>query len=63
VSLVGLLVAVVVLSLIIWLVQTYIPQPAKMIITIVLVLIVIIWLLDATGILSGGNVFGHGHLR
>jgi hypothetical protein len=64
VTLVGLLVTVVVLSLILWLVQTYIPQPAKMIITVVLVLIVVVWLLDATGILSGGRpLFGGGRLR
>ena len=42
----ALLIAVVVISLVIWLVQQYVPQPGKTIITVVLVLIVCIVLLD-----------------
>ena len=61
-TIVGLIVALVVISLVIWLVQTYIPQPAKMIVTVVLVLVVCVWLLSVSGILPDGPIFGHGKL-
>jgi hypothetical protein len=45
-SLEALLIAILVVSLVIWLIQTYLPQPAKTILTVVLVAIVCIALLD-----------------
>lgn len=62
-TIIGLIVAIVVISLVIWLVQQYVPQPAKMIITVVLVLVVCVWLLSVSGILPAGPIFGRGGLR
>lgn len=54
-SLEALLIAIVVISLVIWLVQTYLPQPAKTIVTVVLVVLVCITLLDR----FAGPLLGH----
>jgi hypothetical protein len=54
----ALLIAVVVVSLVIWLVQSYVPQPGKTIITVVLVLVVCIVLLDK----FAAPLLGHGKL-
>jgi hypothetical protein len=47
-----------VVSLVIWLVQSYVPQPGKTIITVVLVLVVCIVLLDK----FAAPLLGHGKL-
>lgn len=58
-SLLGLLVVIIVIGLIIWLVQLLpIAQPFKNIALVIAVLICIIWLLSATGLVSG-----LGHVR
>ena len=57
-SLIGLLILLIVVSLFLWLIYGVIPMPqtARIIITVVLVVIVIVWLL--------GGVSGTGlHLR
>lgn len=50
-----ILIALVVIGVCLWLVQTYIPMPApiKTVITVVVVLLLVVWLL---------NLFGLGNL-
>lgn len=51
--LINLIVIAAILNLALWLVQTYVSlQPFKMILTVVLVLIIVIWLLTTTGVAS-----------
>ena len=54
-SLIGLIVVLVVIGVILWLVNTYIPMDPKIktILNIVIVIAVILWLLSAFGLLSG----------
>jgi hypothetical protein len=54
-SLVGLLVLLVVVGVALYLVNTYVPMaaPIKTIVNVVVVLVLVIWLLDAVGLLSG----------
>lgn len=67
-SLIGVILTLVIVGIILWLVNTYIPMDAtiKKILNIVVVVIVILWLLNGFGVFSyissntGGNVF-HGH--
>lgn len=56
-SLLGLIFTLVVVGIILWLVNTYIPMDAKIksILNIVVVIIVILWLLAAFGIISSLN--------
>jgi hypothetical protein len=55
VSLLGLLILLVVIGFCLWLVTTYVPMapPIKAIIVAVVVLVLVIYLLQATGLLSG----------
>jgi hypothetical protein len=55
-NIIQVLVVLVVVGLLLWLVQTYIPmaQPIRTVITVVVVLLVCLWLL---------SLFGIGHIR
>ena len=55
-SLVSLVVVLVIVGVILWLINSYIPMDAKIkkILNVVVVIVVIIWLLQAFGIL--GNI-------
>ena len=57
-SLVSLVVVLVIVGVILWLINTYIPMDAKIkkILNVVVVIVVIIWLLQAFGVL--GNIKG-----
>jgi len=57
-SLISLLVVLIVVGVILWLINTYIPMDAKIkkILNVVVVIVVIIWLLQAFGVL--GNIRG-----
>jgi len=52
---ISVLVTLVVVGVVIWLVQTYIPLPApiKTVITVLMVLILCIWLLQTFGVIGG----------
>jgi len=53
-SLISLLVVLIVVGVILWLINTYIPMDAKIkkILNVVVVIVVILWLLQAFGILD-----------
>lgn len=57
-SLVSLVVVLVIVGVILWLINSYIPMDAKIkkILNVVVVIVVIIWLLQAFGVL--GNIQG-----
>jgi len=58
-SLITLIIVLVIVGVILWLVNAYIPMDRKIktILNIVVVILVILWLLRAFGLLSGlGNV-------
>ena len=58
-SLITVIIVLVIVGVILWLVNAYIPmdRKIKMILNIVVVILVILWLLRAFGLLSGlGNV-------
>jgi len=54
-SLVGILLAIVVVGLILWVVETVVPMPVtiKRVLEAVVVLVLVVWLLQAFGLLSG----------
>lgn len=54
-SLISLIVVLVVIGVILWLVNTYIPMDdkIKMILNVVIVIAVVLWLLSAFGLLGG----------
>lgn len=56
-SLVNLIVTLIVVGVLLWLVNTYIPMDRKIksILNVVVVIFVILWILNATGLLSGLN--------
>jgi hypothetical protein len=56
-SLISLVITLAVVGVLLWLILTYIPmaQPIKNIITVVVVICVILWLLQAFGVLGGAN--------
>ncbi|SDW06788.1 Thivi_2564 family membrane protein [Roseicitreum antarcticum] len=56
-SLVNLVVTLVVVGVLLWLVNTYIPMDRKIksILNAVVVIFVILWILTGTGVLSGLN--------
>jgi hypothetical protein len=61
VSLIGLLVAVIVIGLIVYLVTLLpLPAPFKTIAMVLVILIAIIWLVSGTGVFGGGLYLG-GH--
>ena len=53
-SLISLLVVLIVVGVILWLINSYIPMDAKIkkILNVVVVIVVIIWLLQAFGVLE-----------
>ncbi len=61
-DLISLLVVLVVLGLVFWLIQSYLPIPApfKNVILIILVIITCVWLLDWAGILGHVNLGRRG---
>lgn len=61
-SLLSLIVLLVVIGVILWLINTYIPMDAKIktILNIVVVVVVIIWLLSAVGLLPDLNAIRVG---
>jgi undecaprenyl pyrophosphate phosphatase UppP len=54
-SMIGILVTLVIIGLLLWLVNNYIPMDGKIknILNIVIVIAVVIWLLQAFGLLGG----------
>jgi cytochrome b subunit of formate dehydrogenase len=54
-SLLTLIVVLIVVGLVIWLIQSYLPiaQPIKTIIIVLIVLVLIVWLLGQIGLLPG----------
>lgn len=54
-SLVNLIVTLIVVGVLLWLVNTYIPMDRKIksILNVVVVIFVILWILNATGLLGG----------
>ena len=57
-SLVSLVVVLVIVGVILWLINSYIPMDAKIkkILNVVVIIVVILWLLQAFGVL--GNIQG-----
>jgi hypothetical protein len=57
-SLVSLIVAIAVVGLLLWLIETLIPMPltVKRVLEAVVVLVLIIWLLQVFGLLGAGAV-------
>ena len=53
-SLIGILLVLVVIGVVLWLVNTYIPMDGKIktILNIVVIIVVVIWLLQAFGVLG-----------
>lgn len=56
-SLISLVIVLIVVGVLLWLVNTYIPmdQKIKTIINVVVVIAVVLWLLQAFGVLGGLN--------
>lgn len=56
-TLVNLVVTLIVVGVILWLINTYIPMDRKIksILNVVVVIFVIIWILNGTGVLGGMN--------
>ena len=54
-SLVNLIVTLIVVGVLLWLVNTYIPMDRKIksILNVVVVIFVVLWILNGTGLLSG----------
>ncbi len=54
-SLIGLVIVLVVVGVILWLINSYIPMQAtiKKILNAVVIIVVVLWLLNAFGILGG----------
>lgn len=61
-SLISIIVVLIVVGVLLWLVNAYIPmaRPIKNILNIVVILAVILWLLSAFGLIPG---FGNVHLK
>lgn len=57
-SLIGLLVTLILVGVILWLVNTLIPMDGKIktVLNVVVLLFVLLWLLSAFGLLTGGPV-------
>jgi hypothetical protein len=61
-TLIGLIITLVIVGIILWLINTYIPMDAtiKKILNVVVIVAVILWLLNGFGVFSyinDGNVF------
>lgn len=57
-SLIGLLVAIVIIALIVWAIETLLPLPAPfgMVIRVIAVIIVLVLLLQMLGVISAGGL-------
>jgi hypothetical protein len=64
-SIVGIVVVLVVVGVLLYVVQSVIPMAPQIrtLITVVVILAVCLWLLQAFGLLGGGPVFGNGYYR
>ena len=64
-SLLSLVIALIVVGVLLWLVNSYIPMDAKIknILNIVVVIAVVLWLLEAFGLLDSISAVHVGHLR
>jgi hypothetical protein len=53
-SLIGLVITLVVVGVLLWLINNYVPMDGKIkgIVNVVVVLVVVVWLLQATGLLG-----------
>jgi hypothetical protein len=53
-SLIGLVITLVVVGVLLWLINNYIPMDGKIkgIVNVVVVIVVVVWLLQATGLLG-----------
>ena len=58
-SLISLVITLIIVGVVLWLINTYIPMASsiKTILNIVVVLVVVVWLLEVFGIISGLNSF------
>ena len=54
-SLIGLILVLVVVGVILWLVNTYIPMDGRIknILNVVVIIVIVLWLLSVFGLLSG----------
>jgi hypothetical protein len=57
-SLISLIVLLVILGLALYLIETYVPMspPIKTVLRVVVVLVLVLWLLQAFGVVDGVNV-------
>jgi hypothetical protein len=57
-SLVGLIITIVLVGVLLWAIESFIPMapPIKRLLEVVVVILIILWLLQAFGLLSGGGV-------
>ncbi|WP_305907071.1 Thivi_2564 family membrane protein [Methylomarinum sp. Ch1-1] len=62
-DLISLVVVLIVVGLLLWLVNSYIPMDAriKQILNVVVIIVVVLWLLSAFGVLSGIPRFNIGN--
>ena len=60
-DLIQLIVILLVLGIVLWLLNTYLPiaQPIKTLITALIVLVFVLWLLQAVGLFSAGPIYFH----
>lgn len=61
-TLINLIVAIVIVGVILWMINTYVPMDAtiKKILNVVVVIILILWLLSVFGIFDGLNSYQIG---
>jgi uncharacterized protein YhhL (DUF1145 family) len=54
-SLVSVVIVLIVVGVLLWLINTYIPmaRPIKTILNVVIVIVVVLWLLQVFGVISG----------
>lgn len=60
-SLISIIITIIVVGVLLWLVNTYIPMDAKIkqILNVLIVIVVVLWLLHIFGVLGGmGNIDG-----
>jgi hypothetical protein len=64
-SLVSILITLVIIGVVLWLINTYIPMDGKIktILNVVVVIVVILWLLSAFGLLGSHANMHMGSLR
>ncbi len=62
-SLISLIIVLMLVGLLLWAINTYIPMapPLKNIMNVVVVIVVILWLLQVFGVLSGMDTIRIGH--